>query len=38
MRRAHKVDLSSHLWEAEMRIIETDANLAAFRTRPQEYV
>jgi hypothetical protein len=38
MRRAHEVDLGSHLWEAEVLIVETDAYLAAFRTRPQEHV
>jgi len=37
MRLAHEVDLGSHLWEAEVLIVETDAYLAAFRTRPQEH-
>jgi hypothetical protein len=38
MQRAHEVDLGLHLWEAEMLIVETDAYLAAFQTRPQEHV
>jgi hypothetical protein len=38
MRRAYEVDLGSHLWEAEVLIVEPDAYLAALRTRPQEHV